>query len=440
MRIIVGSQPPSAAQQAHLDWSALALHERPIPAVHYAFLMLQCGPSNKTFAAGSKLRKIWDAPKITNLDVVADSALWHAIFRLLSTIVHDFKRLVAQSDGMTYWILIVLAVLVTAQWPSAAFADGVLWRMNSVLHPQLFGESARVFAEEVGTLSDGEFMIEVHNQLILDVNAFGALRSGLVDAVWASPGHHHREDPALTIFGGFPFGPDPQGFTAWMQDGGGTEALNMIYARHGMRSIYCGVLPAESGGWFRSPIESVDDLNGLTMRSFGYGARTLQNLGVTTFELPASDIRPAFENGVIDAAEFAMPSIDAMLGFVDFAPYLYVPGWQQPSTSLELLVLETTWLSLSDSHRQIVMGACEASLRWGSDVAAQRQEVTIRDFRAKGVQIHEFPDQILKALKQSWTDVIENETAADPDLNSAWQSYLSFELRQGTKDQLNSRN
>jgi TRAP-type mannitol/chloroaromatic compound transport system substrate-binding protein len=162
------------------------------------------------------------------------------------------------------------------------------------------------------------------------------------------------------------------------------------------------------------------------MRSFGYGARTLRNLGVATYELPASDIRPAFESGVIDAAEFAMPSIDILLGFPEFAPYLYLPGWQQPSTPLELLILEKTWLALSESYRATIMRACSESLRWTRDVAARRQDVVIADFRAQGVQILEWPDQLLGALKQSWAQVIEAEIAADPGVAMAWRSYLDF--------------
>ena len=212
-----------------------------------------------------------------------------------------------------------------------------------------------------------------------------------------------------------------------MVDAGGQEALNEVYARHGLRSIYCGALPSEGGGWFRSPVEKVDDLNGLAMRSFGYGARTLRKLGVTTFELPASDIRPAFENGVIDAAEFAMPSIDALLNFPDFAPYLYFAGWQQPSTSLELLILERTWLALSQSDRQVIMRGCEESLRWTLEVALPRQKTTFQEFRAQGVEILSWPDEVFDALRLSWEEVIAEEIAENPDVGIAWQSYLRFD-------------
>lgn len=334
--------------------------------------------------------------------------------------------LITQNEDMFRWFFICLIGLGSLLPPAEVTAGDIRWRVNSLLHPHLFGESARVFAEEVRTVSEGAFQVEVHDQLVLDVNAFEALRSGLVDAVWGSPGHHHREDPALTLFGGFPFGPGPEALTEWMVEAGGQEALKDLYARHGLTSVYCGALPSEGGGWFKSPVESVDELKGLAMRSFGYGARTLRNLGVTTFELPASDIRPAFETGVIQAAEFAMPSLDALLEFPDFAPYLYLPGWQQPSTSLELLVLERTWLALSESERRAVMRGCEESRRWTLNVAASRQKGTLAEFRAQGVQILSWSETVLDALQLSWAEVIEEEIAGNPDVGVAWQSYLRF--------------
>lgn len=63
------------------------------------------------------------------------------------------------------------------------------WRMNSLLYPKLFGEAGEHFAEEVRRKSDGRFIIKVHDRLVLDQDSFGALNSGLIDAVWGSAGH-----------------------------------------------------------------------------------------------------------------------------------------------------------------------------------------------------------------------------------------------------------
>lgn len=320
-----------------------------------------------------------------------------------------------------------LAVAICiATGPAAGQEDVLRWRMNSLLYPKLFGEAGERFAETVRRLSGGSFIIEVHDRLVLDQDTFGALESGLVDAVWGSAGHHHREDPALTIFSGFPFGPDPAGFTAWMQTGGGTEALEAIYARHGMKSLYCGILPAEGGGWFLEPIESSADLEGLAMRTFGYGARALRKLGVVPYELSAEEIRPALETGLIGAAEFSLPSIDADLGIAEVAQHLYFPGWQQPVTSLEVLMPEKTWAGLSDHHRAVLETACGHTLSWTAAEAAVQQVEALAGFRAMGVELHMWPDEVLLELRGAWEEVIAEETARDPLLADAWNNYLRF--------------
>lgn len=316
--------------------------------------------------------------------------------------------------------------LALAAGPASSQEDVLHWRMNSLLYPKLFGEAGERFAETVQRLSGGSFVIEVHDRLVLDQDTFDALESGLVDAVWGSAGHHHREDPALTIFSGFPFGPDPAGFTTWMQAGGGAEALEAIYARHGLKSLYCGILPAEGGGWFMAPIESPDDLDGLAVRSFGYAARVMQKLGAVPYELPAEEIRPALETGLLDAAEFSLPSIDAELGISDVAKHLYFPGWQQPVTSLEILMPERTWAALSDPHKAVLETACSDALVWTTAEATMQQVSALAGFRAEGVELRVWPEDILIALRHAWEQLIAEETARDPLLAEAWESYLRF--------------
>ena len=301
------------------------------------------------------------------------------------------------------------------------------WRMNSVLHPKLFGESGTYFAERVRQLSGGSLVIEVHDRMVLDQNTFAALESGLVDAVWGSAGHHYREDPALTIFGGFPFGPDPAGFTAWMKEGGGAAALDAIYARHGLKSLYCGALPAEGGGWFTKPIAGPEDLDGLAIRSFGYGGRVLRKLGAIPYDLPAGEIRLAFEAGLISAAEFSLPSIDFELGIAEITGHLYFPGWQQPATPLEVLMSAQSWASLSDHHKTAIRAACSDTIAWAASVAVVEQIDALARFRALGVELHSWPKDTLVALRQAWEEVIAEDTARDPLFANVWHGYREFQ-------------
>ena len=316
--------------------------------------------------------------------------------------------------------------LVAGLWTGAASAETVRWTATSLLHPIAFGEAGQALAERVNVLSDGAFEIDLRDRMVLDQDVFEALQSGVIDAAWGSAGHHHREDPALTLFSGFPFGPDGPAFTAWMLEGGGQAAIDAIYARHGLRSLYCGVLPAETGGWFNEQFDDVEDLEGLPMRAFGYGGRTLRRLGVTTFELGAGDIAPAFADGTIAAAEFSIPQIDVAIGLPEAARHLYLPGWQAPSTPLELLMTQETYAGLAPQARAILDTACEAGIAETYPRVSAAQSETLAALEAEGVEIHDWPEPVLAELQDAWADEIAEEVRSDPLLGAAWESWLAF--------------
>lgn len=326
----------------------------------------------------------------------------------------------------TALVAVLLIVVGPGSGSVAAAEETVRWRMNSLLFPKVFGEAGARFADNVRVLSGGTLDIEFQDRLVFDADTFEAMESGLIDAVWGSAGHHHREDPALAIFTGWPFGPDPAEFTAWMQEGGGAEALDVIYARHGLKSVFCGVLPSETGGWFREEIGSVAELDGLNMRVFGLGGLTMRRLGVVPYELPAGEVKPAFENGVIDAAEFSVPSIDVELGIADVATHLYYPGWQQPVTQLELLVPREKYDRLSERQQAVIESACGENIAWTSARFTMDQIATLAAFREAGVEIHRWPPEVLAALEGAWEAVIAEEVAGDPLLTRTWQGYLRF--------------
>ena len=158
----------------------------------------------------------------------------------------------------------------------------------------------------------------------------------------------------------------------------------------------------------------------------------LKRLGVVPYELPAEEIRPAFETGLIGAAEFSLPSIDADLGIAEVAKHLYFPGWQQPVTSLEILMPERNWTALPDRHKTVLEAACGDTLSRTAAEAAARQVEALARFREMGVEFHQWPDGVLLALRQAWDGVIAEETAGDPLLARAWSDYLAF--REGYGD------
>ena len=161
-------------------------------------------------------------------------------------------------------------------------------------------------------------------------------------------------------FTAVPFGLNFQGLNGWMYDGGGLELWREVYDRFNLVPFLCGNTGVQMTGWFKKPIEKVDDLKGLKMRIPGLAGRVYQSLGVDVRLLPPGEIFPALERGVIDAAEFVGPYLDRQLGLQRAAKYYYTTGWHETATASELIINKAKWNSLPPDLKAIIENACAA--------------------------------------------------------------------------------
>jgi hypothetical protein len=101
---------------------------------------------------------------------------------------------------------------------------------------------------------------------------------------------------------------------AWLYHGGGIKLWEEVYAPFNLVPMPIGNTGVQMTGWFRKPIEKVEDFSGLKMRIPGLAGKVYATLGVDVRLLPGGEIFPALERGVIDAAEFVGPFQDRRLG------------------------------------------------------------------------------------------------------------------------------
>ena len=94
---------------------------------------------------------------------------------------------------------------------------------------------------------------------------------------------------AAQYFTAVPFGFNFQGMNAWLYHGGGIKLWEEVYAPFNLVPIPMGNTGVQMTGWFKKPIEKVDDLKGLkigvrrddlgqaddTGRPLGYGRSAL---------------------------------------------------------------------------------------------------------------------------------------------------------------------
>jgi TRAP-type mannitol/chloroaromatic compound transport system substrate-binding protein len=76
------------------------------------------------------------------------------------------------------------------------------------------------------------------------------------------------------------------------------------------------LIASEPLGWFKKPIESVQDLKGLKFRAAGLTAEIYREPGMSIITLPGGEAVSALERGILDGAEFMCPTSDKDLGFL----------------------------------------------------------------------------------------------------------------------------
>jgi TRAP-type mannitol/chloroaromatic compound transport system substrate-binding protein len=323
-----------------------------------------------------------------------------------------------------------LALLgVVAAAGAADAQERVRWKLASSYGSTLvpLGDNIKRVIENIEIMTDGNFRIDFNEPgaLVPALEVFDAVSKGSVESSYTSTGFHAGRVPHMIFFASVPFGPGVNEYEAWLE-ASGKALYDEMYGEHNIKGFQCGIVVAESSGWFREPIETLDDLKGLKMRFFGLGAQVMQKLGVSPQLLAAADIYPALERGVLDAAEFSYPSLDKGLGFYQIAKHNYFPGWHQQASYVELIMNLDAWNALPESYQKIVEIACGEADIWTMARAEALQGEAIQFHTDHGVTIHTWPDEFIEAFRSAWEEVAEEQAAANAQFKRVYDDYKAF--------------
>jgi TRAP-type mannitol/chloroaromatic compound transport system substrate-binding protein len=316
---------------------------------------------------------------------------------------------------------------------SAGAQERINWRLASAF-PQsnvLIGSWGYSVAEDVEAITDGQFRMRWYepNALVPSLELLDAVGQGSIDAAFQSPGFNTGKLPVAALFSSIPFGPDAVQQFAWLTEGGGNDLYNSFLEEFNVHSIPCGMIGGQGVGWFREEITSAEDLNDLKMRFFGYGARVMEKLGVSTQLLAGGDVYPALELGTIDAAEYSTPINDEEAGLFQVAKYYYFPSWHEPFSFSAIIVNLDRWNELPDPYKRLLEMACHAITI--EEVAKSNviQSPVLERFRERGIEVATLPDDVVTAAYAAWQEVVAEESQNDPNFKAAWESLQSFQER-----------
>lgn len=329
---------------------------------------------------------------------------------------------------------VAAAAVPTLSAAQAASLPTIKWRCQSSFPKNLdtiFG-AGEVVAKRVAAATGGKFNIQVFaaGEVVPALKAMDAVKDGTVECAHTAPYYFFGTDATFAFGTAMPFGLNARQQNAWMYHGGGLELMREFYRGHNIINFPAGNTGAQMGGWFRKEVKSVADLKGLKMRIGGFAGKVMAKLGVVPQQLPAGEIYPSLEKGVIDAAEWVGPYDDEKLGFYKVAKYYYYPGWWEGGPELDLFVGIKHWDALPPEYKAILEAACAEANGWMLAKYDALNPPALKRLVANKVQLKGFSKEIMIAYYKVAVEVYEEEAAKNPKFAKVYEAWKAFRAEQ----------
>jgi TRAP-type mannitol/chloroaromatic compound transport system substrate-binding protein len=310
---------------------------------------------------------------------------------------------------------------------SAAFAqDKITWRMQSSWPKGIESQyHADLFAKKVTEMSNGRLTVNslTAGSVVGGLEVFDAVGQGVIDASHSISSFWMGKEPAAPMFAAIPLGMDALQYSIWFYQKDGLDLWKEMYAKYNFGFVGpAGVNTAEDFLWSHKPIQKLSDFKGLKIRTVGYWGEIVSKLGARVVTLPAGEIYGALEKKILDAAEFANPAADYVLGLHQVCKYVHVPGVHQPTTFSELIVNKRSWERLTPDLQAIVKDAAKATTfeSWGHCIV--EDEKALKKFQEHGTQIVKLPPQFIRDLKKAADEHYAEKAKKDPFFAKVYKS------------------
>ncbi len=223
----------------------------------------------------------------------------------------------------------------------------------------------RIFEAWCGAMaeiSNGELALEPFpaGAVSGDFQLFDAVRNGVLEGMNVFTVYWAGRVPAGVFLSSYPMGLNhPHHWDMMFDAYGGTQLAQEIYAQNGLHFV--GHVHHDMN-LIHSNIEisSLDDFNGLKLRvPGGIVADCFADIGARTTLLPGSEVYPALERGIVDAADFVGPAVNYDLGFHQVTNVIVMgppstPCLHQPVDLMDISFSLRAWDQLSDTMKELM--------------------------------------------------------------------------------------
>jgi TRAP-type mannitol/chloroaromatic compound transport system substrate-binding protein len=351
------------------------------------------------------------------------------------------RRRFLLAAGATGAAAVAAPTVVSAQGPISMRFQST-WPSKDIFH-----EYATDFAKKVNDMTGGDLKIEVlpAGAVVPAFQLLDAVSKGVLDGGHGVLVYHYGKNTALALWGSGPgYAMDANMLLAWHKYGGGKALLAKIFESIGANVVSFPYAPLYSQplGWFKKPVQNVDDFKGLKYRTVGISIDLFTAMGAAVNALPGGEIVAAIDRGLLDAAEFNNASSDRALGFADVSKICMLQSYHQNAEQLEISFNKTKFDGLPEKLRAIIEHGVEAAsqdMMWKAIDRNSQDYITLQT--TDKVKFYKTPDSVLAKQLDLYDEIVKTYLPKNPFFKEIIESQLAFAKRatQWERDYLTDR-
>ncbi|WP_422073561.1 TRAP transporter substrate-binding protein [Tranquillimonas rosea] len=288
------------------------------------------------------------------------------------------------------------------------------------------GEAETMFIEELEKASDGDIAVVPYwgASLMEGAEIMGGVRDGVADMGFVNINYYPNQLLLNSAYNLFPKGPAEYENIAWAFDQmyERIPELDEEFADQNQRIVYkYGVTPY--AGVFKSPVETLDDMEGLRVRAASrWYLNLLEGAGATPVSMPWGDLYQGLQTGSIDGVftnidGIHRASLDEAAPNVYFMPDLWL------AIPFIITINEDKWQSLSAEQQEAFATAAENAGERFADVWDGTIDRILQEQEEAGYNIVTASDEAVETFaglpevetnQEMWSEEASAAGAEDP--------------------------
>lgn len=309
----------------------------------------------------------------------------------------------------------VSAALIAA--PAAAQDDTITWKVQS--H---WPGASSSYKDSLGRLKDvlaertnGRLELELYESgaLFKPTETFNAVSRGILEMGTISPAYAQDKISLAGVASGLPLAFETPAEAAYFHmNMGFEEMLREEAAEHGVYWATDKVYQTEMVT--KTPIESVEDLESLKIRSSGALEKFLDEAGAATSYISGAELYTALDSGIVDAAHWGAAQGAYSMSLYEVAKYHVKPSLNVAGTDV-IIVSQKALDKLPEEMQATVKDALKEQFWVRTNEYEHKEKVTLQKaVNEEGVQINQLPQDVLDHMMEA-AQVIWDEEAKRSD-------------------------